>query len=185
MERFPPWNRVRMTRGLFVFRRDLRLEDNLGLIALLEACDEVACMFVGTPEQLQKNKLRNPRATAFLTECLTDLAEDLKKRGASLYIAYGDPVDEVIRVAKSIDATHLAYNIDYTPYARNRDASLTSAAEKERITVIATQDYALSDVIGLRTAGGQGNPYTVFTPFWRAVEANTIPHPISNRTRTK
>lgn len=77
----------RMTRGLFIFRRDLRLEDNLGLIALLKACDEVACMFVGTPEQLQKNKLRNPRAIAFLSESLADLAGDLKKRGGSLYVA--------------------------------------------------------------------------------------------------
>lgn len=101
-----------MSRGLFVFRRDLRLEDNTGLIALMEACDEVATMFVGTPEQIQENRFVNKRAVAFQCESLEELGGDLKKRGGSLYVAYGDPVEEVVRVVRRIKADKVGWNRD-------------------------------------------------------------------------
>ncbi len=42
-------------RALFIFRRDLRLEDNLGLLFALKEAHEVIAVFIFTPEQVEKN----------------------------------------------------------------------------------------------------------------------------------
>lgn len=43
--------------GLFIFHRDLRLEDNIGLIKLVKECNNVNVCFIFTPEQVtSKNK---------------------------------------------------------------------------------------------------------------------------------
>ena len=39
-------------KALFIFRRDLRLEDNTGLLYALEQAMEVVCAFIFTPEQI-------------------------------------------------------------------------------------------------------------------------------------
>ena len=38
------------TKGIFVFQRDIRIEDNRALNALLKVCDEVYPIFIFTPE---------------------------------------------------------------------------------------------------------------------------------------
>ena len=44
-------------KGLFIFRRDLRLSDNTALLKACKECDKVYTIFIFTPEQVtDKNK---------------------------------------------------------------------------------------------------------------------------------
>ena len=40
------------TRGLFVFHRDLRIFDNVGLNHAVNSCDKLYTCFIFTPEQV-------------------------------------------------------------------------------------------------------------------------------------
>ena len=43
-----------MSKGVFIFRRDLRVKDNLALHALCDACEQVVCIFVFSPQQFER-----------------------------------------------------------------------------------------------------------------------------------
>ena len=43
---------MKYDRGLFIFHRDLRITDNIGLIAANIQCNEVISCFIFTPEQV-------------------------------------------------------------------------------------------------------------------------------------
>ena len=52
-------NKFTTNNNIFIFRRDYRLHDNIGLTAALQKYDDVIPVFIGTPEQLTgANKYR-------------------------------------------------------------------------------------------------------------------------------
>ena len=57
-------------RALFIFRRDLRLEDNTGLIFALKKSTEVVPCFIFTPEQIYSNPYLGIHALQFLMALL-------------------------------------------------------------------------------------------------------------------
>lgn len=66
--------------SLFIFRRDLRLQDNTGLIAALRNSEEVIPSFILTPEQLKLNDYRSDNAVQFMFNSLRELDSELKKK---------------------------------------------------------------------------------------------------------
>lgn len=74
----------RKKRGLFLFRRDLRLVDNVGLTQACIECERVFTCFIFTPEQVgAKNDYRSDAAVHFMIESLEELATDLRRAGAN------------------------------------------------------------------------------------------------------
>ena len=71
--------------NLFIFRRDFRLEDNLGLIKALDI-DKVLPIFIFTPEQIVNNKFKSDNSLQFLVESLQDLDKKLSKYSSKLHI---------------------------------------------------------------------------------------------------
>ena len=66
--------------GLFIFRRDLRIQDNIGLNLAMEKCKTVYPIFIFTPEQVtDKNKFKSDNSIQFMIESLDDLRENIKK----------------------------------------------------------------------------------------------------------
>ena len=45
--------------GIFIFRRDLRIVDNQGLILLSENCKEIIPIFIFDPNQIKKTQTIN------------------------------------------------------------------------------------------------------------------------------
>ena len=52
-------------KTLFIFRRDLRLDDNLGLLYALEHSAEVIPCFIFTPIQLENNAYRSDHCVQY------------------------------------------------------------------------------------------------------------------------
>ena len=71
--------------SIFIFRRDLRLTDNLGLIEALENSKNVIPIFIFTPEQIDKNSYKSDNAIQFMVESLTELEHKIKKKKGQLY----------------------------------------------------------------------------------------------------
>jgi deoxyribodipyrimidine photo-lyase len=142
------------------FRRDLRLGDNPALRAAIEAGpDGVVPLFVIDPHLFTDAGL--PRQ-AHLTASLRDLSD----RVDGLHLVRGDPVEEVVRVARRAGATSVHVAADHGPYGAARDTRVATALEQHGIGLERTGSaYAIAPG---RVTKDDGTPFKVFTPFFRA-----------------
>ena len=67
-------------RALFIFRRDLRLDDNTGLIKALGDSESVVPCFIFDPRQIEDNQYKSENAIQFMVESLRDLNSQLNKK---------------------------------------------------------------------------------------------------------
>ena len=152
--------RVRMKRALVWLRRDLRLSDHSALAAATGVASEVAVAFVFDRNILDKLEDRDDRRVTFIHQSLQELDSALKSRGSSLIVLHGDPVQEIPRLAKSLDADAVFAAQDHEPYALKRDATVGQSLDLR----------LLKDQVVLE-AQEIGQPYKVFTPYFRAWQA--------------
>ena len=83
-------NRFFMT-SVFIFRRDLRLQDNLGLIEAYEHSQNVIGCFFMTPEQLTDiNKYKSENSIYFMYESLKELNKNMNNK---LNFFYDEPIN--------------------------------------------------------------------------------------------
>ncbi len=165
-------------RTLFIFRRDLRLQDNTGLIQALKDSVEVMPCFIFDPRQIDDHPYRSRPAFCFMLESLEELAADLSKCGARLFFFQDKPekiLADLIR-EHSFDAIYC--NKDYTPFGTSRDLAMKKIAQTHRIPFHACADCLLHepDEVQKQTGG----PYTVFTPFFQKAFARKVSQPQKN-----
>ena len=80
--------------SLYIFRRDIRLVDNTGLIECYKNSDKVIPIFIFTPEQIDNNPYFSSNGFQFLIESLEDIDNDLKKKYHSqMHYYYGDNIE--------------------------------------------------------------------------------------------
>jgi deoxyribodipyrimidine photo-lyase len=154
--------------AVVLFTGDLRVHDNQALAAAVAECELVVPAFV-LDEHLLGVVGANANRLTFLLECLRDLDDALRARGARLVVKRGEPVAETIKLARRFKARSIHVGEDRTPYARERHERLAKACEEERIGL---HSHLGSSVVapGALTPTG-GSHYRVFTPYWRAWRA--------------
>jgi deoxyribodipyrimidine photo-lyase len=159
-------------RILFVFRRDLRLEDNTALQAAMTAGHEVLPVFIVDDRQVKNNEYRSEAAVQFLAESLFDVHEALSQHNGVLFFGKGVAEKEIIRLAEKNKCDAIYFNRDYTPFARQRDQKIIEAAQKKNIVVTYFDDALLCTPEQVhKDDGGQ---YTVFTPFYKKAQQVVI-----------
>jgi deoxyribodipyrimidine photo-lyase len=145
-----------MTRtAVVLFTRDLRAHDHPALAAAKRDCDRVVPLFVLDEPLLSASTKR----TRFLHVLLAELRTAL-----GLVVANCDPVEEIARFRP--DAVYLSE--DVSAYARRRAARLAEHFELHvfpGITIVPPGDIA---------PAGKDH-YRVFTPYWRAWRARSLP----------
>lgn len=161
--------------SLFIFRRDLRLFDNTGLLHALHHSHTVIPAFIFDPKQIESNPYRSDSALQFMIESLQDLEIQLKKEKGSLYLFYGPPEQIVENLLTQFSINSVIVNRDYTPFSQERDRTLKKICDKHHIPFIQFDDALL--LPPEETVKADGNPYTVFTPFFRNALKLTIPSP--------
>jgi len=116
--------------SIFIFHRDLRLADNTSLIALIEKGYPVIPVFVFTPEQINKrlNSYFSNPAVQFMCESLEDLSQNLEKLETKLHVFEGNTLTTIKNIVKTspINVRAIAWNEDYSVYAKERDQSIAS-----------------------------------------------------------
>ena len=63
--------------GLFIFHRDFRIIDNIGLNGAAKDCDKLYTSFVFTNEQVVRNSYKSQNSIQFMIESLNDLSKQL------------------------------------------------------------------------------------------------------------
>ena len=150
--------------GLFIFRRDLRVVDNVTLNLLNEQCERIYAIFIFTPEQVtRENPFKSNNAIQYMLESLDDLED---QTSGKLKTFYGKNPRVIADCIRAWDIDVVAYNIDYTPYALKRDEEITALCKKMNVPVLSDHDYYLHTPGSILTGGG--TPYQKFTPYYEA-----------------
>ena len=148
------------------FRRDLRLTDNTALSrALAEQPGHVIPVFVLDDALLRRRDVA-PARVKFLLQSLADLDERLRQRHSRLIVRRGDSQDQLLALVRETGAHALYFNRDSTPFARARDAAVTTAMHGAGVRVESHRDLTVFEGSDVLTQAGQ--PYTVFTPYKKA-----------------
>ena len=130
--------------GLFIFRRDLRIVDNNGLNLLSTLAKNIYTIFIFTPEQVGSgNKYKSDNSVQFMIESLHDLSSQISKAGGHLYTFYGHNDSVIEACIKAWDINIVCYNVDITPYARERDEKIVKLCERLKTYVVYSHDYFL------------------------------------------
>lgn len=163
------------SKSLFLFRRDLRLEDNTGLNFALQSSECVIPAFIFTPEQIEKNPYRSDFCLQFMLESLEELEESLKEKKGKLYLFVGSPEEVVAKCIRKHKIDAVIVNRDYTPYSIARDRKIESICKQLGVSFHSFDDALLHPPEA--TLKDNGEPYTVFTPFFRKTYRMSVEAP--------
>jgi len=165
--------------ALFIFRRDLRIDDNRGLMFALKECDTVIPCFIFTPEQIEHNAYRSDHCLQFMIESLEDLEDQLKEKGGKLYLFRDHPEIIVEKCIHKLKVDHVVVGRDYTPYSQKRDQKIEAVCKKNKVAFTIANDVLLNPPE--ETLKSNGEPYSIFTPYFKNASQITINEPKKNR----
>ena len=151
-----------MGKVLFWHRRDLRIEDNVGLFHALSSGNEVVPVFVFDNQILDKLPKADKRVN-LIYNYLTDIRSSYTAKGGDLLIRKGDPCELIPAIAKELGCSAVYTNEDYEPYAKERDAKVKSTLESNGVDFNLYKDQVIFSPGEVLKPDGL--PYTVFTPF--------------------
>ncbi|WP_431220936.1 cryptochrome/photolyase family protein [Leifsonia xyli] len=154
------------------FRDDLRVADNPALLAAAETGRPVLCVFVWDDETPD---LRGPGAAGrwWLHHSLASLAESLRDLGAGLTVLRGRSEQVIGHLLRETDAAAVFWNRRYGGVERRIDEAVKTAARENGLEATSFAANLLFEPWTIRT--GQGTPFSVYTPFWRACLAAPPP----------
>ena len=157
--------------GLFIFHRDFRITDNIGLIEASRLCKNLYTCFIFTPEQVGKvNDYRSQNAIQFMIESLKDLESQLHINNGKLLIFYGKQYSIIQQLVKELDIQGVFFNKDYTPYAIQRDIETQKLCDKLSINCQMFSDYYLYEPGTINSGTNvHATAYKKYTPFYLKV----------------
>lgn len=155
-----------MTRPCAIvwLRRDLRLSDHAGLAEAAADGQAVAPVFIDDPEE-QGPWPQGAASRWWLHHSLESLDADLRARGSQLLLRQGRAAEVLVDLARDLDADKVYFQRRSEPAARTNEAWVERALSLESIGAHPSDGALL--FVPHSIATGQGNPYQVFTPFWK------------------
>ncbi len=166
-----------MSRSIWWVRRDLRLDDNPALqVALRDGA--VLPVYIHAPEE-EAPWAPGAASTAWLRRSLEALDTDLRLLGSGLILRRGPTLAALESLLAETGAGAVHWNRCYEPSVVARDTIVKQALTK-RGTNAESHNAALL-IEPWKIATGVGDPYRVFTPFWRNLRArlDALPAPDS------
>ncbi|MEE3244920.1 MAG: deoxyribodipyrimidine photo-lyase, partial [Bacteroidota bacterium] len=151
------------TVSIFWFRRDLRLDDNVGFLEALKGSHPVLPIFIFDKEILNELPQDDARVT-FIYETLQKMRNELQEdHGSSLALFYGKPETVWKQLIKDYNIDTVYTNHDYEPYALERDEQIKKLLNKEDIDFKTYKDQVIFEKD--EVVKGDGDPYVVYTPY--------------------
>jgi len=150
--------------NVFWFRRDLRLDDNLGFYKALHGKNPVLPIFIFDKEILEELPEDDARVT-FLHETLQKLRDTLQEDGSSLAIYHGKPLEIFQQICKDFEVQNVITNRDYEPYAKQRDEAVKAFLTEKEIGFYTYKDQVIFEKD--EVVKSDGDPYVVYTPYMK------------------
>ncbi|HSN71597.1 MAG TPA: deoxyribodipyrimidine photo-lyase [Steroidobacteraceae bacterium] len=156
-------------RGIVWLRRDLRLDDNPALDWASRHADELVLAYVHAPDE---EDAWAPGAASrwWLHHSLAEFDRQLAGSGQRLVILPGPSLSALLGLAESLRVDFVCWNRLYEPAIVARDKEVKSALREQGVDARSFKGALLVEPWEVETA--QGEPYRVFTPFWRACQSH-------------
>jgi len=150
---------------IFWFRRDLRLNDNVGLYEALRGDHTVLPIFIFDSDILEKLPEDDARVT-FIHDTLQNIQSTLKEEhNSSIAMFHGKPIDIFKHLVDSYDIGAVYTNHDYEPYAKARDEKVASFLNENHIEFKTFKDQVVFEKSEI--VKKDGKPYMVYTPYMK------------------
>ncbi|MEM6721348.1 MAG: deoxyribodipyrimidine photo-lyase [Bacteroidota bacterium] len=150
---------------LFWHRRDLRIEDNIGLHKALTSGSKVIPMFIFDTDILDKLPKDDARVN-FIHEELKKIHQTLKDaHDVSFMVQHGNPLKVLEALISEYKISAIYTNHDYEPYAIARDAEVKEFLATQNVAFHSFKDQVIFERDEIVKADGK--PYTVYTPYSR------------------
>ncbi|PKP83540.1 MAG: deoxyribodipyrimidine photolyase [Alphaproteobacteria bacterium HGW-Alphaproteobacteria-18] len=156
------------------FREDLRLTDNPALDAAVRSGRPLICLYV------RETGAGAPRAMGgasqwWLDKSLSSLSASLEEIGGTLLLRSGRAEVIIPALAEETGADAVFWNRRYGMPERETDAAIKKTLKDRGVDCQSFNGRLLMEPWDLKTGGGGW--YKVFTPFWRALQAQYRPPP--------
>lgn len=151
-----------MKINIFWFRRDLRLDDNRALNEALKSPYPFLPLFIFDDEITDELSNDDPRIT-FIYKQLLAINKTLRTTGSSLLIKKGAPAKVWETLLQEYQINNVYCSADYEPYAIKRDDHISGLLKGKDAQLFLLKDQVIFEKN--EVTKGDGNPYTVFTPY--------------------
>lgn len=167
-----------MQTSILWFRRDLRVTDNPALVAALAASERVVPVYIHAPDE-EAAGAPGGASRWWLHHGLEALAATLARLGSPLIIRHGPSATTLLGLAREVGAGAVHWNRLYEPAAIARDTRLKAELKEAGLEVTSHNGSLLVEPWDVRT--GAGDPYRVYTPFWRQCQPRLdhLPAPLA------
>lgn len=156
-----------MNTSIIWFRRDLRLADNPALAAALQNSDRLLPIYIHDPDS-EGDWAAGSAGRWWLHHSLAALSDSLRALGSDLIIARGDSLTELKRLIHASGASRVFWNRLYEPAAQARDSRIKLALRADGLSVGSFKASLWFEP--WEVLRDKGEPYRVFTPFWKALQ---------------
>jgi deoxyribodipyrimidine photo-lyase len=165
---------------LFIFRRDLRIQDNTTLEVLHKFPEPIIPIFIFSPDQIDpiKNPYFSNNCVQFMCESLEDLEKNIIAKGGKMNYFYGNTItilEKLLKISK-YKIIRIGINQDYTPYSRERDKKIEALCNKKSIEFLTREDICIQPIGSVKT--GAGTIYKKYTPYYNKAKELPIRKPI-------
>ena len=151
-----------MKTNIFWFRRDLRLDDNVGLNSALSSGNPVLGIFI-FDEDIIENLPNDDARISFIYQKLEEINKRLNTVNSSLLVIKGNPINVFKNLIKEYEIENLYSNLDYEPYAIDRDKKISDLLKKNKIHHFQYKDQVIFGPTEILKENSL--PYTVFTAY--------------------
>ncbi|MEZ5957871.1 MAG: deoxyribodipyrimidine photo-lyase [Hyphomonadaceae bacterium] len=153
--------------SLVWLRQDIRLADNPAFAAAVASKRPVVVAFV--LDDVTPGAWRLGGASRWwLHHSLAAFSADLKAKGCTLVLRRGRADAVLLELVREIGAGAVFWNRCYEPHAVARDKTLKQALGAQGVEVGSFSGALMHEPWEVKTKGGE--PFKVFTPFWRACQ---------------
>ena len=145
--------------GIFWFRQDLRLHDNLGLQNLVAECKKIIPVFI-----LDENDKIGSASKWWLYNSLDSLNTSLKLKDSRLFYFKGNPIDIFLQLASDYKITNIYWNRLYDKYSIRRDTIIKKKLSDSNVKVETFRGSLINEPWKIKNKSNSF--FKVFTPYW-------------------
>lgn len=166
------------------FRQDLRLDDNMALAAALSAANDTGAPII--PLFIDDTELpRQPGEMAlwWRNKALAVLDKNLQARQSRLTLRSGDAAGELSKLIDETNARAVYWSRQYDAPSIARDKQIKEQLREASIEAESMNSLLLVEPWEVKSKTG-GTNFKVFSPFWRACQAQGIDDSVWDAPKT-
>ncbi|MFC3581477.1 cryptochrome/photolyase family protein [Sphingomonas hylomeconis] len=153
---------------LLWLRRDLRLADHAALLAAVDEGPVIPIYILD--DDTPKHRKMGGASRWWLHHSLASLDKKLRDKGARLILRRGVAAEVLAELAEQTGAKRVHCLSHYEPWWRNAEHAVA-----RKLDLVCHDGNYLSPPGTITTGAGQ--PYKIYTPFWRALNEHMPPPP--------